>query len=536
VENRFDTTCFDRAVFADRVDSDNFLAVEVGPLPSWARGSLDEYLSGRIEDKLSEVDAMGRSGSVPRELSKLLEDQLYRARLVGFDGIALDVGSLEAVAPCGVLRSDDSRSLCGWLELAKMGLLHLCLPEQTQQLLGFDEPEPLAHWFAEVIDEQVLEATSMADELEQTPESADSRVSEPADEVDERDEAADEADEQDEAADEADEQDEPCPEEAVSAVAPVLDVITPHARRAVDPPTRQISLFVEGGDGTDTTTVVSDEVSHAQRLRDWSTALDDARGATSFGALEDLFVTAYSPLESALCDDAGHAPQRESLSRWADGFEHCYRDAFERLRTSRQRPRMVFDAPKLAFQLGRACDASGFELVLIDAFRFDVGQRVHDKLRLQLSGQAECVERGVLWSPLPSTTAAGLELLARGADGLRDLRAELEEAQVVSIKEARRLRKLRAGPHSLFKLDAVQVLLESGRTWDGRGLDQLAAEVSVSAARFIRQQPRGTLVFLFGDHGFRLDDGGHGGASPSEVLVPFQAWHVVGRARDVAAE
>jgi hypothetical protein len=277
-------------------------------------------------------------------------------------------------------------------------------------------------------------------------------------------------------------------------------------------------------------------VTHVQRLRDWSGALDGAGGTTSFEALEELYVSAYSPLESALCDDAGHGPQHESLSRWAAGFEQCYRAAFDRLRTSRQRPRMVFDAPKLAFQLGRSCDASGFELVLVDAFRFDVGTRVHDKLRLQLHGQAECVERGVLWSPLPSTTAAGLELLARGADGLRDLRGDLKEASVVSIKEARKLRKLRAGPHSLFKLDAVQVLLEPGKGWDRRGLDQLAAEVSVSAARFIRQQPRGTLVFLFGDHGFRLEDGSHGGASPSEVLVPYQAWHVVGRAREVAAE
>lgn len=517
MENRFDPACFDRAALEARVADGNYLLVEVGALPSWARGSLDDYLGSRIEERLAAVDALGRSGSVPRDFERQLEDQLYRARLVGFDGIALDVGSLSALAHEGVVRSDDSQSVRRWLELQDRLALHVGLPEATRELLGFTEPAPLGSWFvdsaAEAESVEPAEPLPVPEVLVLPPAPAEELLLEAGPSA------------------------PPAPSSPAAAPEPQGELLITRTRSRApnDPATRQISLFAEAA--TDAAAVtVSDEVSHSQRVRDWCSTLECASGTTSFAALEELFVGAYSPLESALCSDGGHGAERGTLARWSDRFGECYRSAFEKLRTSRQRPRMVFDAPKIAFQLGRAHDANGFELVLVDAFRFDVGQRVHDKLRLQLSGVAECVERGVLWSPLPSTTAAGLELLARGADGLRDLRADIKEAAVVSIKEARRLRKLRAGPHSLFKLDAVQVLLEPGKAWDARGLDQLAAEVSVSAARFIRQRPQGTLVFLFGDHGFRLDDGGHGGASPSEVLVPFQAWHVVGGAREVAAE
>jgi hypothetical protein len=614
-----DCVCLDREALRERAGTERHLWIDAGAIPSWARGALDDYLGSRIEERLSEVDALRRSGSVSREFARLLEDQLYRARLVGYDGLSVGVHSFDAIAPHGVLASDDSASLLGWLDMAERGLLRLALPESVRQLRGFRRTEAVALWLDEhaalalvpedgevesvvaltqpsgvpaappdprpearsasdpigdlelalpdrfTYENVLLEATledallelgevedapleaALADEVVRV---ANSRESGPIDTqalphapftVAFWDDGT-RSEQHDAPLLRAAPEPEAIAESDVYAAGPSTSVpvqsepqfITrraPRIDRALN--VAQIPLFEEGSNET---TQISEEVSRANQIRELCAALSSAHGATSFASLEELFLTAYCPLEQAVGDDPAQSGPREVLSRWATQFQTCYQQAFERMRLSRQRPRMAFDAPKLAFQLSRAHDAPGFELVMVDAFRFDVGQRVYDKLRLQLSGQAECVERGLLWAPLPSNTAATLELLARGADGLRALKGDLKESTVVSIKEARRLRKLRVGPHSLFKLDAIQTLLEPGKSWDGHGLDQLAAEVSVSSARFIRQKPTGTLVFLFGDHGFRLSDGGHGGATPSEVLVPYQAWRVLASARATAAE
>ena len=84
-----------------------------------------------------------------------------------------------------------------------------------------------------------------------------------------------------------------------------------------------------------------------------------------------------------------------------------------------------------------------------------------------------------------------------------------------------------------MKLDLVEARLRNaGAPYEER-LDAIADEVATVLARFLESLPPRTLLFVFGDHGFKLpkSDGGRstgpatqGGASPEEVLVPAYAW------------
>ncbi len=98
-------------------------------------------------------------------------------------------------------------------------------------------------------------------------------------------------------------------------------------------------------------------------------------------------------------------------------------------------------------------------MVLVDAMRADLAPLVLDKLKLQMTHTAECVADGLLWSALPSTTAAQMELIARGTDSLRHFTGELAEEQLLSRgNDLRRLRPVRVGSHRMYKLDIVQYL------------------------------------------------------------------------------
>jgi hypothetical protein len=66
-------------------------------------------------------------------------------------------------------------------------------------------------------------------------------------------------------------------------------------------------------------------------------------------------------------------------------------------------------------------------------------------------------------------------------------------------------------------------------------MNGIADEAAQVIAKFVESLPPRTLLFVFGDHGFRLpcDARGtgpatQGGASPEEVLVPGYAWLVGG--------
>jgi hypothetical protein len=278
-------------------------------------------------------------------------------------------------------------------------------------------------------------------------------------------------------------------------------------------------------------------LSTAER-RAFAMELDNARGPKPARIIDQLYMTRYIPLLAAVSRGEADAFVRGVVDAWRSSFEHSYRESYASMRVTGKRPPMVFDAPEIAAKLGRLNGARVIRLVLVDGMSFEIGERVMDRLRGLVSANAVCVERTLLWSALPSTTPHQIALLARGAEGLReDAPPSHEESEIARGRAISTIRRERVGSREVMRLDCVEARLKNaGPPYDER-LDAMADEAAQALARFMEgQQPR-TMLFLFGDHGFRMaqtPDGRstgpatQGGASPEEVLVPGYAWLVGG--------
>lgn len=279
-------------------------------------------------------------------------------------------------------------------------------------------------------------------------------------------------------------------------------------------------------------------VVNAAEWRAHAVELDKARGPKPVSVIDKLFATRYMPLIGAIARGEVDVAVKSVADTWRMNFEHSYREAFSALRVTGKRPPMVFDAPDLAARIGRLNGARVVKLLLVDAMRFDIGERVAQHLTERLAGRAVCVERMLLWSAIPTTTATQAALIARGPEGLRDVDPAHEpDPEIVRGRAVATVRRERLGSREVMKLDLVEARLRgAGAAYDER-LEAIAEEVAQVTVRYIESLPPRTLLFLFGDHGFRLPsspDGRttgpavQGGVSPEEVLVPGQAWLVGG--------
>ena len=246
------------------------------------------------------------------------------------------------------------------------------------------------------------------------------------------------------------------------------------------------------------------------------------------------------PLLGAVSRGEADAAVRGVVDAWRTSFEHSYREAYAALRVTGKRPPMVFDAPDLAARIARLNGARATKLLLVDAMRFDIGERVADRLKDRLAGRAVCVERTLLWAALPTTTPTQLGLLARGPDGLRDAEPDsAPEPEIVRGRAVSTVRRDRVGSREVMKLDLGRgpALRNTGAGYEDRLDSPRRDEVTPILVKYVETLPPRTLMYLFGDHGFRLPsspDGRatgpatQGGVSPEEVLVPAQAWLVGG--------
>jgi hypothetical protein len=182
--------------------------------------------------------------------------------------------------------------------------------------------------------------------------------------------------------------------------------------------------------------------------------------------------------------------------------------------------------------VARLHGAKSTHLVLVDAMRFDLGMRVHDRMCEALTSQATCTERLLLWAALPTTTPVQLDLLAHGPEGLANppVPSDQEEPGLRG-RSSPTLRRIKLGGRDVLKLDLIQARLhEAGPPLPDR-FDALADEVASVLASHARNLPPRSLMLVFGDHGFRMESSGSGtsagssgGASPEEVLGPGFAW------------
>jgi hypothetical protein len=166
---------------------------------------------------------------------------------------------------------------------------------------------------------------------------------------------------------------------------------------------------------------------------------------------------------------------------------------------------------------------------------YDLAERVGARIGRLLEKRAVLVEKTVLWAALPTTTPVQMQLLGRGAEGLKDIPpGPVSEPELARGRTIGSIRRERLGSREILKLDLVEARLRTpGASYDER-LDAIADEVAEILVRTFETFPARTLAYVFGDHGFSLRSrsngetsaSSQGGASPEEVLVSGQGWLV----------
>jgi hypothetical protein len=456
--------------------ADGFLTVAISAPKPTDRGHLALLVEEAVELELERCGGSPPGLLTEADLDASLADQLYRAKLLEFRGLAIALGPLSALADSsGVMNVEDSavlRFLCDAPERHPVRLLF----DSDNALVGvYGPPRALGELLPR---SPRIEQNEVAPELDVTPDPAPAAASEPP-------LFAEEA-----------------PETSQIRPAPLGPL---HERAHESWPA-------------------------------WLRDLEGARGPRPLASVERMFAKSYVPLRDACL--RGIAPPKvfEVLEGWAASFAKSYGETFGALRVRTKRPTMVLDIPDVALRIGRLHGARSVQLLLVDGLRFDLGLRMEALLRQRLGQQAALAERLLLWSALPSDTRTQLELLGRGPDALRGLDHKGEsDVTVARGRTARVPRRVKAGHRELLKLDLVEAELGEPGASEAERLDALAAPLTDAVAELCEKLPTRTLLVVFGDHGFvfeTLADGTtvarQGGSRPEEVLVPAFAWLVGG--------
>ena len=530
------------------------------PEPDLTPGkTLTLWLDEALERELQCHGACKRPSYVEQQAASVVPDQLYRTRMLGYSGLAVLLHCLAAFSKEGAFGGQDSLALGEWCRQARAHGVAVRFSTQDLQLRIFLEPIPLERWLrADDLGEtnmmlpcppaaSALSSTTVVADAPRRPSkltsqslrqamrtaleqpeaafapsplhavapptiAADVCEAHPPAEESPTDETHRPSDAVPEEVAAVDGNSEALPAEPV-ATSSVDDDATSGATSSVDAPQP----------GVDGETAVAEDTTSAS-LESLLENLEAIDGSQAWADIEALFVHSYLPLQTALHEKRAPARTESVLATWAADFATSYERAFEAIRSGQaKRPRLVLDAPSHAFQLCRRAQVEQAKLVLVDSMRADLSPLVREKLKLQLLDCASCEQEGLLWAGLPADTPTQMELIARGMDGLRHFSGALSEQQLVgNSSDHRRLRPVRVGSHRMHKLDVVHHALRNSETVTVERLSQYAAEIATSVGRFIRQQTGGTLVYVFGDHGF----GGTLVAGPERVLVPYQAWKV----------
>jgi hypothetical protein len=472
------------------------------------------HLALLVEEAV-EVALESRGGSPPglsieTDLESSLADQLYRARLLEFRGLALALGPLGALAGAsGILDVDDSAALRFWCDASKDRPVRLLVDAENALVGVYGPPRPLGELVPNPgpsRDEGPVAAGDLARALVAALAGpAPLAGHEPFD-----------------------------PPTEPSLEQPLETPDSPSVAHDSEHP-----LFAEEAPETSQIRPAPLGPLHERAAESWPTWLRDlegARGPKPLASVERMFAKSYVPLRDAFLRGIAPPEVGSVLEGWATSFAKSYTETWSALRVRTKRPTMVLDVPDVALRIGRLHGARSVQLLLIDGLRFDLGLRVETLLRERLGHAAALTERLLLWSALPSDTATQLDLLGRGPDALRGLdRAGDSDVTVARGRMARVPRRVKAGHRELLKLDLVEAELgEPGGTETER-LDALAAPLTDAVAELCEKLPTRTLLVVFGDHGFvfePLSDGTtvarQGGSRPEEVLVPAFAWLVGG--------
>ena len=506
------------------------IALESPGRECWAK--LADFVISSIEADLIARGAAPAGFGADASFEAQIDDQLYRARLLGAGGLALRFSGLEALAgESGQLGEADSETLRRLLRIAEHERLQLYLPLPTAALRVVGAPHQLSDWLSSasragrVASIEYEPATPATDADSATRGQSELRtLSEPALEAFVQASPLNAVEEcNDDAADSV-----PAEREGVEATSD-LD-LTPTAPRVEVSPSHDPTAAIEQSTPQPSNVVPTPEPldpERVQRCATWAGQLRNMNGPKTHASVERAFLTSYLPLSREAAAGRATPEAISALEVWAEGFAQSYAAAFKTLGLRGKRPRMVRDVIELGIAWLNQLRARQCQLLLIDGMRFDLGQRLNEQLERRLAGRAICPEQTLLWAALPSN-AESQQLGVSGASR----RANLERRRPAPTDDPTpRIEGLRVGPRELFRLEQVGVDLAQPGECEAERLERLAASLADTVAPWMQAQPADTLVVVFGDHGFHWQAAANGtsparrgGALPEQVLVPASGW------------
>jgi hypothetical protein len=464
-----DTLCLDdsaRVRFADaatraRLGGAGTLVLRIEKVGPAARGRLSDVIDEAMERELAARGATSPGVGSTFDPDAALSDQLFRARQVGVKRVCVALGPLGAASsPSGALLAEDAGTLLFLARATSERPLELVLDTTDEQTEVFITPVALKDALVETTAVLRAPAIERVDLEEIMARPVPPRADDP-------------------------------PE--VTGVHAAIEKHSVGAAGAVDD----------------------------SRWRHWMLALHAAKGPQPLASFERLFAQSYVPLCEAIDHGLSDARAVHARDEFRASFNRMYIEACPAFAATGKRPKMVLDAPDAAARMARLHGARSVQLLLVSWMRYDVGMRV--RAALDARGLAGVPGETLLWSALPTTTSRQLDCLTRGVDALRGPVSSERDLEVVRGRTIEAVRRVKIGSRDVFKLDACEAKIRGAGAGASEALSGIAETLELAVAKHVASLAPGTLLFIFGDHGFTFDGSGSarsGGATPEEVLAP----------------
>lgn len=456
------------------LEAARLLHVDVRDVGPGARGRLGEVVDDAIERTLHQRGAAPPGVGACCDRGASLADQLYRARLVGREGIALELGPLTGIVDArGALEPEDGDWLRFVREATRERPLVVLLDPANSAVRVYGAPTPLR------------EALS------------------------------------------PDREPPPRPASMVGSTT----TLTPTPATLASP-SEPISEPPRSTDGPRTT---AEQLQQARAVLEAVTRATPLSGFEK--AFVEGYAPVRAALLRGEAPASQRAELKQRLAAFSTTFSRVYAEALPTFASTGRHPRLVFELFDLAQKCARVHGARSTQIVIVDALRWDVGRELRARLGKLLSRRAVCVEEHALWSLLPTTTSVQLDALVRGADALKAKIVPERETAIVRGRSLDVLRRTKLGHRDALKLDLIEGKIREAGGPEGERIEDLASLLSPILSRAITSAQQRSLVVIAGDHGFTFGEldptkpttaARQGGATPEEVFVPFLAWLVSG--------